>query len=467
MKIFRIARILPALLFLVFLTSVFGAKPNIIMIMADDMGYETVGANGCDDYKTPNIDAMAKKGMRFTNAFANPICTPSRVKLMTGKANVRNYTFFGALDRGQKTFGNYFRDAGYKTCISGKWQLGEKTDAPSHFGFDQSCLWQLKRGNSHTINGKKYDSRHTSPDLSINGVAKEFRNGEFGPDVCVDFIERFMEQNKDEAFFVYYPMILPHCPFIPTPGTPDYDPSSPGSPTYKGDAKYFKNMVEHVDQLVGRIVSKVDELGLSENTLIVFTGDNGTDVPVVTSLNGKPIAGGKGKAGHDSGVRTPFVVTMPGTVQAEKVSDELVDFSDLLPTFCELAGVDTSDDKNIDGVSLMPTLTGVGERKKPWSYLFYSRNDATRSASSVVVRNATRLVFRKGGPGKKIQLFDCSVPYARKVIEEGERTEGDRKVYAELAGVMEKYDVRYQSDLSEVAIAEWQKKTQGGKKKKK
>jgi arylsulfatase A len=345
--------------------------------------------------------------------------------------------------------------------------LGEKTDAPSHFGFDQSCLWQLKRGNSHTINGKKYDSRHTSPDLSINGVAKEFRNGEFGPDVCVDFIERFMEQNKDEAFFVYYPMILPHCPFIPTPGTPDYDPSSPGSPTYKGDAKYFKNMVEHVDQLVGRIVSKVDELGLSENTLIVFTGDNGTDVPVVTSLNGKPIAGGKGKAGHDSGVRTPFVVTMPGTVQAEKVSDELVDFSDLLPTFCELAGVDTSDDKNIDGVSLMPTLTGVGERKKPWSYLFYSRNDATRSASSVVVRNATRLVLRKGGPGKKVQLFDCSVPYARKVIEEGERTEGDRKVYAELAGVMEKYDVRYQSDLSEVAIAEWQKKTQGGKKKKK
>lgn len=449
------------------LSEALGAKPNIIMIMADDMGYETVGANGCDDYKTPNIDAMAEKGMRFTNAFANPICTPSRVKLMTGKANVRNYTFFGKLDRGQKTVGNYFRDAGYKTCISGKWQLGEKTDAPSHFGFDQSCLWQLKRGNSHTIDGKKYDSRHTSPDLSINGVKKEFRNGEFGPDVCVDFIEKFLEANKEDQFFVYYPMILPHCPFVPTPGTPDYDPKSPGSPSYKGDAKYFKNMVEHVDQLVGRIVSKVDELGLSENTLIVFTGDNGTDSPVVTSLNGKPVAGGKGKADRDSGVRTPFFVTMPGTVQAGEVSAELVDFSDLLPTFCELAKIDTSTDKNLDGVSLLPTLTGNGGRKKPWSYLFYSRNDATQSASSVVVRNATHLVYRKGGPGKKIQFFDCSVPYARKLQKQEDLSDDGRKVYAELSAVVERYDGQYQSDLSEAAVEEWQKKTEGGKKRKK
>lgn len=449
------------------LSQALGAKPNIIMIMADDMGYETVGANGCDDYKTPNIDAMAEKGMRFTNAFANPICTPSRVKLMTGKANVRNYTFFGELDRGQKTFGNYFREAGYKTCISGKWQLGQEADAPSHFGFDQSCLWQLKRGNSHTIDGKSYDSRHTSPDLSINGVATEFRNGEFGPDVCVDFIEKFMETNKEEAFFVYYPMILPHCPFVPTPGTPDYDPKSPGSPSYKGDAKYFKNMVEHVDQLVGRIASKVDELGLSENTLIVFTGDNGTDSPVVTSLNGKPVAGGKGKADRDSGVRTPFFVTMPGTVQGGKVSDELVDFSDLLPTFCELANIGTSADKNLDGVSLMPTLTGKGAREKPWSYLFYSRNDATQSASSVVVRNATQLVCRKGGPHKKIQFFDCSVPYARKLKKQADLSEDERKAYAELSGVMKRYDAQYQSDLSEAVVEQWQKKNKGGKKKKK
>lgn len=440
------------------LGSALGAKPNIIMIMADDMGYETVGANGCEDYKTPNIDKMAKSGMRFTNAFANPICTPSRVKLMTGKFNVRNYTQFGYLDHDQKTFGNYFRDAGYKTCISGKWQLGNGNEGPSHFGFDQSCLWQLKKGNSHTIDGKKYDSRHTSPDLTINGEYKEFRNGEFGPDVCVDFIEKFLGESKDDPFFIYYPMILPHCPFVPTPGTPNYDPKSPGSPSYKGDAKYFKNMVEHVDKLVGRIVSKVDALGLSENTLIVFTGDNGTDSPVVTSWKGKKIAGGKGKGNDDSGVRTPFFVTMPGTVQAGKVSDELVDFSDLLPTFCELAKIDFSADKNLDGVSLLPSLTGKGERDKPWSYLFYSRNDGSREASSVVVRNATHLVFRKGGPTKEVQCFNCAIPFERKLHEVQDQSEEDRQVYAELTKVMKDYDARFQSELSEEAVAKWQKK---------
>jgi len=115
----------------------------------------------------------------------------------------------------------------------------------------------------------------------------------------------------------------------------------------------------------------------------------------------------------------------------------------------------------------MPALTGKGERKKPWSYLFYSRNDATEAASSVVVRNATRLVYRKGGPEKKVQFFDCSVPYARELITEPVRSEADRKVYAELVGVMKKFDANYQSDLGETAVADWQKKTRGGKKKKK
>lgn len=442
-------------------------KPNIIMIMADDMGYETVGANGCDDYKTPNIDAMGKTGMRFTNAFANPICTPSRVKLMTGKFNVRNYTQFGLLDGGQKTFGNYFREAGYQTCIAGKWQLGNGNEGPAKFGFDQSCLWQVKKGNSHTIKGKKYDSRHTSPDLTINGEYKEFRNGEFGPDVCVKFIEDFLGENQDQPFFVYYPMILPHCPFVPTPGTPDYDPKSPGSPSYKGDAKYFQNMVEHVDRLVGRIVAKVDELGLSENTLIVFTGDNGTDSPVVTSWNGKPIAGGKGKANHDSGVRTPFFVTMPGTVRAGGVSDELVDFADLLPTFCDLAEIETSADPQLDGVSLVPSLTGKGGRKKPWSYLFYSRNDGSQEASSVVVRTATHLAHRKGGPEKKIEFYDCSTPYARELKKGEGDTEADRQAFAELANVMKRYDAEFQSGLSKSAVDDWKKNQQRQLRKKK
>ena len=158
---------------------------------------------------------------------------------------------------------------------------------------------------------------------------------------------------------------------------------------------------------------------------------------------------------------------MPGTVQAGKISNELVDFSDLLPTFCELAKIDTSENKNLDGVSLLPTLIGKGERKKPWSYLFYSRNDATQSASSVVVRNATHLVYRKGGPDKKIEFFDCSIPYERKLQKSSDLSDDERKVFAELSRVMKRYDTQFQSDLSKDAVQQWQKKSKIGKKKKK
>ena len=110
-------------------------KPNIILIMADDMGYECVAANGADEYKTPSLDKLAAEGVRFTNAFANPLCTPSRVKIMTGQSNIKNYVQFRILDRDQKTFAHYLKDAGYKTVIAGKWQLGKEKDSAQHFGF--------------------------------------------------------------------------------------------------------------------------------------------------------------------------------------------------------------------------------------------------------------------------------------------------------------------------------------------
>ena len=127
-------------------------KPNIVLIMADDMGYEALSANGSESYKSPNLDKLAAQGIRFTNCFANPICTPSRVKIMTGLYNVRNYVKFGLLDRGQTTFAHQLQAAGYKTCIAGKWQLGKNKDAPQHFGFERSCLWQ------HTRNGQTRQS---------------------------------------------------------------------------------------------------------------------------------------------------------------------------------------------------------------------------------------------------------------------------------------------------------------------
>ena len=125
-------------------TSIYGKnnKPNIVLIMADDMGYECLSSNGSQDYKTPELDKLAAEGMRFEQCFANPICTPSRVKIMTGLYNKRNFTKFGVLDRSQTTFAHQLKKVGYATAIAGKWQLGKEKDAPQHFGFDQACLWQ-------------------------------------------------------------------------------------------------------------------------------------------------------------------------------------------------------------------------------------------------------------------------------------------------------------------------------------
>ena len=151
-------------------------QPNIILIMADDMGYEALSSNGSESCKSPNLDKLAAKGVRFTNCFSNPICTPSRVKLMTGQYNVRNYVKFGWLDREQTTFAHQLKAAGYATAIAGKWQLGRDKDSPQHFGFEQSCLWQHTRSGRSNEDGKNIDRRfvcllYTSPsprDLSTS-----------------------------------------------------------------------------------------------------------------------------------------------------------------------------------------------------------------------------------------------------------------------------------------------------------
>jgi len=367
-------------------------KPNIVLIMADDLGYECIGANGCDDYKTPFLDDLASGGIRFVNCFANPLCTPSRAKIMTGRYNVRNYVKFGVLDRKEKTFGHVFRDAGYATCIAGKWQLGSEKDSPQHFGFDQSCLWK------HRLPA---NSRYNNPRLAINGDPEDYDNGEYGPDICADFICDFIEKNKEKPFLAYYPMILTHCPFSPPPGTRDWDPASPGSDTYKGNAGYFGDMVHHMDKLVGRIVTKLEEHNLLENTIVIFTGDNGTDKPVVTSLKGEKIAGGK-RSMNDHGTRVPLIVSYPGKIPAGLVSDELVDFSDIFPTICDVSGLATPSDRPIDGVSFWSTLQGKNGRKKPWVYIWFD--------GQVLARNRTHMV-RRMEPDSSLRFIDCSAPY--------------------------------------------------------
>ncbi|MBY0325475.1 MAG: sulfatase-like hydrolase/transferase, partial [Gemmataceae bacterium] len=179
------------------------AKPNLILIMADDLGYETIGANGGTSYKTPNLDKLASTGARFTHCYVQPLCTPTRVQLMTGLYNIRNYINFGNMNPKAVTFANHLKPAGYATCITGKWQLGHDLELPKKFGFDEYCLWQ------HT----RRPPRYANPGLEINGVEKNYSNGEYGPDLVNDYAIDFIKRSKASPFFLYYPMMLTHSPY--------------------------------------------------------------------------------------------------------------------------------------------------------------------------------------------------------------------------------------------------------------
>jgi arylsulfatase A len=380
----KISHLLPAF-FLSVCLHASTERPNLLLIMADDMGYECLGANGGADYQTPFLDQLAAGGMRFEHAHSQPICTPSRVKIMTGMSNARNYVRFGILDPRSTTFGNLIQKAGYKTCIAGKWQLQGGFEGPNKFGFDEYCLWQLTRR----------PCRYPNPGFEINGKEVDFTNGEYGPDIDSDYLCKFMEENKEGPFLAYYPMILPHWPFQPTPDSKDWDPKETKEwPRNKWDKPHFQEMVAYVDKLVKKLVDKVDSLGIRENTLILFTCDNGTYTGITSKMkDGTIIHGGKGST-PDAGNRVPFIANWKGTIEPGQVRQELVDFSDVLPTLCEAAGAKIPCELPLDGQSFFPLLNGQPYTPKPSFYMWYARNGGPTGKE--FARNQRYKLYRTG-----------------------------------------------------------------------
>lgn len=330
-------------------------RPNVVLILADDLGYECLGCNGCESYKTPHLDALAAGGVRFTQCHVQPLCTPTRVELMTGKANVRNYTRFGHLEPSQTTFGNLFKKAGYATCITGKWQLSNGLEGPARFGFDEYCLWQVTRR----------PERYKNPGLEINGELKDYTNSEYGPDIVSDYALDFITRNKDKPFLLYYPMMLVHGPYQATPDSPDYADKA----GLKTTQPHFVDMVNRMDQMVGKVIAKLDELRLRDNTLVLFLGDNGTGRGTPTMFQGHEVIGGKGST-NMWGTHVPGIVNWPGHVVSGKVCDDLIDATDFLPTICEAATVSAPGD--IDGRSFFPQLKGEHGNPRPWLYSWYN-----------------------------------------------------------------------------------------------
>jgi arylsulfatase A len=335
-------------------------KPNLVLILADDLGYETVGADGGTSYRTPVLDNLAATGVRFTHCYAQPLCTPTRAQLMTGLYNVRNYITFGNMDPHAVTFANLLKPAGYDTCMAGKWQLGHDPDLPKKFGFDEYCLWQ------HT----RRPPRYANPGLEINGVAKDYTSGEYGPDIVNAYALDFISRHKDKPFFLYYPMILTHGPYQPTPDSKDWDPKAQGEGVNHAP-KHFGDMVEYTDKLVGKVIAKLDSLGLRDNTLILFLGDNGTGRGTRSMMGDRVVIGGKGFS-TDTGMHVPFIANWPGHVVAGKVCSDLVDTTDFLPTLLEASGVNPPSGLTFDGHSFFPQLSGKVGQPREWLYAWYS-----------------------------------------------------------------------------------------------
>ena len=363
------------------------SRPNVILILADDLGYETLGSYGGVSYETPELDRLAESGVRFTHAYASPLCSPSRVQIMTGRYNQRNYTDWGVLQPSEITFGHLLRDAGYATLVAGKWQLwghqqvwdlegpcclGEGR-TPDEAGFDDYLLWFFRS------KGKRY----ADPLVSRKGEEAEVVKDGYGPDLFTDFmlssIENQVAERPDQPFFAYCPMALTHPPFVPTPDSAGWDGDRyAGAISARGridvgggDPARFGDMVAYMDKLVGRILRKLEELGIRDDTLVLFTGDNGTSLGITSEMaDGTVVVGEKGRP-TDGGTHVPLIASWPGEIDGGRVSDALIDFSDFLPSLVEVAGAALPEDRVIDGHSFLPLLRGDVEEIRDWVFYDY------------------------------------------------------------------------------------------------
>lgn len=427
-------------------------KPNILLIMADDLGIEGLGCYGSESYQTPNLDALAKGGMRFTHAYSQPLCTPTRVQIMTGKYNHRNWLYFGILRPEERTFGHLMQEAGYQTCIAGKWQLYsyDPPDFPNaerrrssgmkveDAGFDEWSLF-------HSWQTEDKGSRYGNPGFDRNGEIVGPIEGGYGPATSVEFLLDFMRREREEPFFAYFAMSLPHWPMVPTPDSEEWrDPSR----RLEESTDYFPDMVAYMDKAVGQLVEGLDEAGLRENTLILFYSDNGTDTKITTRFRGEDIPGGKASP-LQTGIRVPLIANWPGTVKAGSVRDDLIDASDFLPTLAGLGQTRIPSDWETDGMSFAKTLTEGQEFPRKEAFFWYDPRpgwDKDRFSRHIFALDHHYKLFSDG------QLFDISGEgFREKRIPDGALSEEQKQAKARLQSVI---DARMSGTISDAARIE-------------
>ncbi|MGE9267848.1 MAG: sulfatase-like hydrolase/transferase [Verrucomicrobiales bacterium] len=341
------------------------AKPNFLLIFADDLGFEGLGSYGGVSFETPHLDKLAAESLRFERCYTSPVCTPSRMTLYTGTyVTTHRYDYVLPVHQGTKkkvdfkntwmTYAQVLREAGYATSVTGKWQLATLEFHPEHIreaGFDSWCVWQIWRDGEKT-------TRYWNPTFNEDGQVRGDIAERFGPDVLADYVEQQMKESvaAGKPFFIHHNMLLPHTPIIQTPD----DKAA-------GREASLPGMVNYMDKIVGRLVKAVDELGVAENTYIIFMGDNGTEPAGFGNrelADGTVIKGGKRDL-SEAGTHIPLIVRRPGTIKAGVAAD-FIDMADWFPTFCELAGVTVPENEQVDGSSFAPRLLAGKKQAREW-----------------------------------------------------------------------------------------------------
>lgn len=398
-------------------------KPNVIMILADDLGWMDTSAYGSRYYETPHIERLAKMGMLFTDAYAaNPLCSPTRASLMTGKYPHRlNITTPSChlpaeseelpylegkvkdwnkmieprsrryLPLEEYTIGHAFKDSGYETALIGKWHLGiDEKHWPRHYGFDHDMGAPNPGPPSYF-----------APFRAINFPAGE--EGEYVTDRVTDEAIRFIEGAKDRPFFLCLWHFAVHSPFEGKSELIEYYRNK-RDPRGFQDCPTMAAMVKSMDDGVGSVLDKLDKLDLTEDTIIVFMSDNGGNmydqVEYTTPTNNLPLRNGKGNI-HEGGVRVPFIVSMPNVVAPGSKSDEIISSIDLYPTLLELAGIAPNPRQVVDGVSIVPALRQEGKVDREAIFCHFPHTIlATHNLPSSSVRRGDWKLIRFYGEGE-------------------------------------------------------------------
>jgi arylsulfatase A len=354
--------------------SVVSSKPNIILILADDAGYEIPTCDGGQSYSTPNIDKMAAQGLRFTQCQGSPMCSPSRFMLMTGKYNFRNYTTWGMMDLSQRTIANVLRKGGYDTYAVGKWQFDGGDSAVHQFGFKKYIIFEPFKVGDSSRNDEDGETvgRYKNPSLYSNGefLKKGATRNKYCDDILVDSLTSYAKKSssKGTPFFIYYSMSLVHSPFSPTPDDPEFAAWDPKANI--SDTSFFPSMVKYMDKKVGEVISRMDSMGLLNNTIILFLGDNGTPHNIYSWYNNQLIEGGKMKT-YTYGTHVPFVVYWKGRI-VPGINNDLIDFTDFLPTLADVASVPIPSYCGIiDGTSFYPQLFNNTGNPRDWVFCHY------------------------------------------------------------------------------------------------